>query len=118
MPVTPETFALAFNRFLAGLTDYSTDQRGDVGSWIRVAGLLALGSSIAIASGQAEPLAWISQNSFELAIAGIVKLGMEKLEPVRAAAWRAWRMIRAVDAGNCWILEGNDVWGFDVRDER
>ena len=109
---------MAYDFFSRALDDYSTDQRGDVGSWIRVAGLLALGQAISIASQKAEPKFWVSQDMLETALRGIIKLGMEKLEPVRAAAWRSWGLLRTCRADQTWEWIGNEVWSFDVKDER
>ena len=111
-------FDQVFNAMLKSLGDYSTDQRGDVGSWIRVAGVDGLGQAIAVASQQPEPQELISTDKFQAAIGGIVKLGMEKLEPVRAASWRTWRLLHDVHAGSVWKWEGDEVWDFEAKDNR
>ncbi len=118
MVVNPEQLQASYNAFQNALFDYSTDQRGDVGSWIRVAGLLALGKAIAIAATQATPVDWLSQERFEQAVGGMIKLGMEKLEPVRAATWRSWRLMKSVKANEHWKWDGREVRDFDVPDER
>ena len=111
-------FKAAYATFLKALTDYSTDQRGDIGSWIRIAGLTALSRAIATAVTLPGTHDWVSQRDFDAAIDGIVKLGVEKLEPVRAASWRAWRRLKAAQAVQCWHWESKNVWTFEVQDER
>ena len=63
----------------AGMEDYATDQRGDVGSWIRVSccrGLSSLPGATTICS----------MDTWELVVARMLKLAVEKLEVVRQAA--------------------------------
>ena len=105
--------------FLHALTDYSTDQRGDVGSWIRAAGLYALGQAVVVAVRR-ESLATdlIPQDAFEKVVGGIVKQGTEKLEPVRAAAWRSWNIMQSVQADHIWQWKGKTIWMFDVKGDR
>ena len=104
---------------IQALSDYSTDQRGDVGSWIRVASLNGLGGMMshlsrdhlarAELSDQQSGLP-ISQAQFELAMTGVVKLLVEKLEPVRAAAARCWGLMRQAGAEQVWTwVEGRLV---------
>jgi len=77
-----------------------------------------LGQAIAIASRREDAQLLIPPEKFRAAIGGIVKLGMEKLEPVRAASWRAWRVLRDVQAGQVWDWELAQVWDFESKDER
>ena len=103
---------------LNSLSDYSTDQRGDVGSWIRIAGIHALGQVISSLSEISEsPLAWISQDQFENAIGEIVKQGMEKLEPVRGAVWKTFRLLRRTRANDIWVWNGSSLWKFGLEDD-
>ena len=117
-PVDGAQFADSFEAFLEALNDYSTDQRGDIGSWVRGAGLAALGQAITVAAAQAKPLGLLSQQTFQAAIGGIVKLGVEKLEPVRMASWRAWRDMRAARVQEKWKWEGEAIWSFETKDAR
>lgn len=118
MPVNTDQFQAAFKAFLGALTDYSTDQRGDVGSWIRCASLLALGQAISIAAAQGNGTDLVTQDLFEAAVGGMAKLGAEKLEPVRASAWRAFSMLRESQAGARWKWEASGVWDFAAKDDR
>lgn len=116
--VNVSQFKAILGAFISALEDYSTDQRGDVGSWIRLAGINALAQGISVASRQPAPQEYINPDDLDLAIGGILKLGMEKLEPVRAASWRAWRAIRDVEAQTRWRWNLADIWDFEVKDDR
>jgi hypothetical protein len=66
-----------------GLEDYSTDQRGDVGSWIRITCAQSLPSIIRMGrrvEGRLDTAACLD------AVRGLLKLSIEKLETVRVAA--------------------------------
>lgn len=108
--------------FITALSDYSTDQRGDVGSWIRVAALRALRETISALCrcDVYEPDAPVNgikqvvpQDLFEDVISGMARLGVEKLEPVRAAAAFAWTGLREGGAGRIWIWEGEGAFGLE-----
>jgi hypothetical protein len=118
IPVDAAQFHAAFNAFLGALTDYSTDQRGDVGSWIRCAGLIALGQAVSIAAAHKSGTELVTQEMFEQAVGGMIKLGVEKLEPVRASAWRGVRMLRDSQAVARWHWEGSGIWDFTAKDDR
>jgi hypothetical protein len=94
----------------SSLSDYSTDQRGDVGSWIRVAALKALRLLLLDACSSSSATKVISQDVFEDIISGFVRLGVEKLEPVRAAAAFAWTSLRTGGAAAKWAWEGSDAF--------
>ncbi|EIN12617.1 TBCD protein [Punctularia strigosozonata HHB-11173 SS5] len=79
-----------FDALYAGLDDYTIDERGDVGSWIRMAcmdGLTAFAESL-MAKGLAkdELEQYLPPDRYHLAVAGILKQGMERLDNVRACA--------------------------------
>jgi len=116
--VDAEHYRLVFDALLKALADYSTDQRGDVGSWIRSVAIAGLGQAITVASRQSDCKRLVSQQQFQAAVGGMIKLGMEKLEPVRAASWRAWRLLHDVQAGEKWDWDGAQVWNFVTKDDR
>lgn len=72
------------------LSDYSTDQRGDIGSWIRITGLSALGQMLSISTICSQ----IDEETLDCAIGGIVKQGVEKLEPCRSQAYSTLSQLR------------------------
>ncbi|ORY25084.1 armadillo-type protein [Naematelia encephala] len=110
-------FHSIFSAFIASLADYSTDQRGDVGSWIRIVGLAALGDTIAFTAEQQpdERLSLISQDQFEEAVEGIVKQAVEKLEVVRAEAAAALAKMRQAGANEAWEWSGIDALSLDCN---
>ncbi|GHJ90423.1 hypothetical protein NliqN6_6825 [Naganishia liquefaciens] len=91
-----EDFERCFHSFLDGLDDFSTDQRGDVGSWIRATCAQALPFLVRVASRIEGRLG--RAGIFE-AVRGLLKLVVEKLETVRVAAGPALREILAEQAG-------------------
>lgn len=70
----------------SGMDDYSTDQRGDVGSWIRVSCCRGIASLTEINRGCFE-------KTSELATSRLLKLAVEKLEVVRHAALSTLRAL-------------------------
>lgn len=75
-----------FEAHKQGLLDYSTDQRGDVGSWIRVScsnGIRCLMELLPEGAG----------NIKEQAVNLLLRLSLEKLQVVRLAAIRALNVV-------------------------
>jgi hypothetical protein len=81
-------------------------------------GIKALSTAISIAASLDDATTWLDQAAFELAVGGILKLGMEKLEPVRAASWRAWREMRDAKVHKVWKWDISDIWTFATPDDR
>lgn len=78
---------------LLGLEDYSTDQRGDVGSWVRLSCISGLRSLVSIFSqvnlkqdSQSELHQWLSQDVLIKIIGGLMKQMVERIDNVRDAA--------------------------------
>ena len=93
--------------FVIALSDYSTDQRGDVGSWIRSCAMEALGLTIATAAKKG--LEIVPQSLFEEVVGGIVKQAVEKLEPTRTAAALALARLRSAEAQRTWTWENHET---------
>jgi hypothetical protein len=91
---------------ISALSDYSTDQRGDIGSWIRITGLAALGQMLSVSTIYSQ----IDQNTLNLAIGGIIKQSMEKLEPCRSQAYTTMTQLR--NSGVQW--GGQEAMNFDT----
>ncbi|KAJ9116353.1 hypothetical protein QFC22_004794 [Naganishia vaughanmartiniae] len=81
--VSTEEFFKCYTSFLDGLDDYSTDQRGDVGSWVRIACAQALPSLTRMAKAMDTTL---GDEGCLHAVYGLIKLSVEKLETVRVVA--------------------------------
>ncbi|WVF65933.1 hypothetical protein IAT40_000671 [Kwoniella sp. CBS 6097] len=100
--VSPAQLSSILAALLAGLDDYTTDQRGDVGSWVRSTSLNSLGriiSSIPHDSGI------ITKETLAPIIGGTIKQGVEKLESVRGEA--ALALARIKESG--WTWEGQNA---------
>ncbi|EMD39955.1 hypothetical protein CERSUDRAFT_45983 [Gelatoporia subvermispora B] len=73
-----------------GLGDYSTDERGDVGSWVRMACIKGLTSVVQTLAAHAAVLPTFEQYlppaKCHSAIGGILKQGVERLDNVRQQA--------------------------------
>ncbi|KAI9724156.1 MAG: hypothetical protein M1812_000875 [Candelaria pacifica] len=72
------------------LEDYTIDQRGDIGSWVRLAAIDAVAAApeqvtVGSCSGQDE------------VFAGICRLAAEKLDKVRIRAWACLQVLRSQD---------------------
>jgi hypothetical protein len=79
-----------YNALISGLDDYTVDDRGDVGSWIRIASIQALTSVsvtlLTLAKTDATYTDYIPADLYQKAIAGILKQGVERLDNVRQQA--------------------------------
>ncbi|OCF59625.1 cofactor D [Kwoniella mangroviensis CBS 10435] len=106
--VTPTQLTSILQSFLQGLGDYTTDQRGDVGSWVRVQSLISIGNVLSTLDSQ---LNLVSEKAFDDLIGGIIKQGVEKLESVRGEAARTLAKLR--EAG--WEWEGMGGMKVDLR---
>lgn len=85
-----------------------------------MAGIAALEQAVSRARslGAAQALQFLPQNLFLALVIGIVQQGVEKLEPVRAAVWRAWRTLSKCHEGSDWQWEGQQAWDFEMSDTR
>lgn len=75
---------------LAGLDDYSMDERGDVGSWIRITCVNGLTTCAELLLTHAATISEFEQylppQTFHNAVGGILKQGVERLDNVRQQA--------------------------------
>lgn len=73
-----------------GLDDYTSDERGDVGSWIRVACVHSLTAFAEVLFSHSENLPAFAQyfpaSKYHDAVGGILKQGVERLDNVRQQA--------------------------------
>ena len=91
--VASETFTAVARAFVDALSDYSTDQRGDIGSWIRIVALKALGKALSLPQASAT----LSRSFVDEALGGIIKQSVEKLEKCRAEACKTLQRLRRAD---------------------
>lgn len=75
---------------LHGLEDYSIDERGDVGSWVRIACLRGLTACCEILITNANTMSgfaeYIPAEKYHSIVAGVLKQGVERLDNVRQDA--------------------------------
>jgi len=76
-----------FDAILLGLEDYTVDQRGDVGSWVRSASLIAL-SKISTH----HPLS-LGKEKRGRAVRGCLGLTVDRIDSLREVAWGASRTV-------------------------
>ena len=79
--------AQCLDALLEGLTNYTTDQRGDVGSWIRISCVFGLSTLVQILFTHSKSLPnfieYFPPEKYHAAIGGILKQGVERLDNVR-----------------------------------
>nr|XP_019014520.1 uncharacterized protein I206_00602 [Kwoniella pini CBS 10737]OCF53301.1 hypothetical protein I206_00602 [Kwoniella pini CBS 10737] len=105
MIISLSQFKDILQTFIQGLNDYTTDQRGDVGSWVRIQSLNSIGK----VSLNLDPTttSTVSMLLGEI-IGGIVKQGVEKLESVRGES--AMTLAKLRKAGLQWDgMEGMNI---------
>ncbi|KAF9808522.1 hypothetical protein IEO21_07853 [Rhodonia placenta] len=84
---------------LDGLTDYTSDERGDVGSWVRIACVKGLTTFAETMFGHARELPnfpeYFPASRYHDAVGGILKQGVERLDNVRQQAGECFlRLLR------------------------
>ncbi len=79
-----------YSALISGLEDYTTDERGDVGSWVRIASIQGLTyvsvTLLSLAKSETTYIEYIPANLYQEAIAGILKQGVGRLDNVRQHA--------------------------------
>jgi hypothetical protein len=82
---------------LAGLADYTVDERGDVGSWVRMACVKGLTAYVLSSFRYARSVSSLEErlpvNLYHASIAGILKQGVERLDNVRQLAGQSFMQI-------------------------
>ena len=85
--VTPTMFQNIFQGMMNALEDYSVDNRGDVGSWVRESALICLTRltlQFAAMSYHGEP--YLTEDNIAHLVAGILKQCVEKTDKIRLVA--------------------------------
>ncbi|KAK1233808.1 hypothetical protein PQX77_003014 [Marasmius sp. AFHP31] len=104
--LAPEIVNSMLDALLDGLTDYSVDERGDVGSWIRIASLRGLDTFVAIMLRVAESLSvpeeYLPPAKFQNIVQGVLKQGVERLDNVRMEAGQVFRNMLSSTSASKW----------------
>lgn len=109
-------YVSSLSTFLSCLSDYTVDQRGDVGSWVRLAALAALRQYVVQAISALPPsqpvLELLPQARLDEVVGGMAKQAVEKLDNVREVAGRCLlEVVGAVEASRGrWEVRGGGVW--------
>jgi hypothetical protein len=103
---------------LEGLEDYTLDERGDVGSWIRmvcIRGLTAFAEILFSKSSSLPRFAeYLPGSKYHAAVSGILRLGVERLDNVRQTAGEHISRLLvlplpAVADSRLWQIEGETL---------
>ncbi|KDQ11508.1 hypothetical protein BOTBODRAFT_457108 [Botryobasidium botryosum FD-172 SS1] len=115
--LNPAHTSKIFEAFISGLDDYTTDERGDVGSWIRLACIEGVGSvsqCFLENSGTLQPFEdWLPLNSYHEAIGRILKQGVERLDNVRQ---KAGEQIMTIVQQSLPDIPGIQAWRMDGQE--
>lgn len=110
--------AKCLGALLEGLTHYNTDERGDVGSWIRISCVLGLSTFVRTLFTHSKSLPNFSEylppGKYHAAIGGILKQGVERLDNVRHQAGIQFvKLLRSplpeVDGKERWKIFGAEI---------
>lgn len=108
-----------YNALISGLDDYTVDERGDVGSWIRIASIQGLTSVsvtlLTLAKTDATYIDYIPADLYQKAIAGILKQGVERLDSVRQQAGESIHCLLkcplpSMGNANPWKFHGEELF--------
>ena len=83
---------------LKGLDDYTSDQRGDVGSWIRLACLRGCAELVRSILAEPQPGTWLTVDEYRDVLGKMLKLAVERIDGVRRGAGEALEKIVLLDA--------------------
>ena len=113
--VSSEVVNTLVDALLGGLDDYTIDERGDVGSWIRIVCIQGLTSTSELLFRDARSIpdfdSYFPPQKYHAAIAGILKQGVERLDNVRQQAGACFMKfltlsLPSVNGGDRWRLPG------------
>ncbi|KAK7048329.1 TFCD-C domain-containing protein [Favolaschia claudopus] len=112
--ISAETFNALLDALLKGLEDYTNDERGDVGSWIRIACLRGLTviceMMLNIPNSNSIPLdEYFPAVKYHKIIAGVLKQGVERLDNVRQEAGDCFQVLLRLakpDLRSGWVPNG------------
>ncbi|KAF9779616.1 TBCD protein [Thelephora terrestris] len=116
--ISPKLANQCFDALLEGLTDYTTDERGDVGSWIRISCVHALSKFVRILFIHSESLPnfvdYLPPEKYHTAVGGILKQGVERLDNVRQQAGVQFLELLRLDLPEVhgkerWRIFGNEM---------
>ncbi|KAL4080682.1 armadillo-type protein [Scleroderma citrinum] len=111
----PEVVRVLFDALDGGLDDYTTDERGDVGSWIRIACIEGLTSIIGdlfrVSASLPDFASFLPPHRYHHVVGRILRQGVERLDNVRQIAGESFIRILSlsppsVDEPESWRVRG------------
>ncbi|EST09962.2 Tubulin-specific chaperone D, C-terminal [Kalmanozyma brasiliensis GHG001] len=103
---TPDLLNRALQSLVGGLEDYATDQRGDVGSWVRLSCIAGLRDVLKLCRRHARQ---IDRAQLDEAVGGMWKQAAERIDHVRCAAGTAVLCLYRAYQGDEVRPQGYDV---------
>ncbi|KAH7921320.1 ARM repeat-containing protein [Leucogyrophana mollusca] len=116
--LSPDAVRAIFDSLDTGMDDYTMDERGDVGSWIRMAciqGLTSVIESLFAVAGDLPRFAdYLPPARYHSAIARILRQGVERLDNVRQLSGECFLRLLglplpAVENRESWRIQGESV---------
>ncbi|GAA5987294.1 hypothetical protein JCM5350_008137 [Sporobolomyces pararoseus] len=118
-PLTQDRYSQAFESLLPGLHDYTNDQRGDVGSWVRATTLRSLTSLVPSLLDGSNPFTLVlTQTQLDTLIGTFAKLALERIDTVREAAGLGLLELARIETnGEKLIMKGKDLLSGALSEE-
>ncbi|KIK69557.1 hypothetical protein GYMLUDRAFT_79682 [Collybiopsis luxurians FD-317 M1] len=116
--LTADVVLSLFDALLDGLDDYSVDERGDVGSWIRIACVKGLGTMAKTLITRAHDIqnfeSYLPAVKYQDSIRGILKQGVERLDNVRQESGRTFLKLLSlpppdINRSDQWTVQNSDL---------
>ena len=101
-------FRSIFTALLRGLDDYTIDERGDVGSWIRIACIRGLGA-LSGAVFKDTNIMWLEEDVWHEVVGSVLKQGAERLDNVRGEAGAVIVEWVGRPEGTRWSMDGREL---------
>lgn len=107
--INSATSCALYDALLAGLEDYTVDERGDVGSWVRIAcirGLTVISKRLLLRASAIDLEAYLPPQRYHDAIGRILRTGVERLDNVRQEAGVCFvQLLRMNPPAKPWEIE-------------
>ncbi|TFK27742.1 TBCD protein [Coprinopsis marcescibilis] len=109
--MSTDTAQTLFNILLTGLEDYAIDERGDVGSWARIASIQGLTTICELFMNAAGSIPrfeeYFPSNLYSTVVSAVLKQGVERLDNVRQEVGKGLeRLLRCQYPSDDWSLPG------------
>ncbi|GAA5864093.1 hypothetical protein JCM8547_005133 [Rhodosporidiobolus lusitaniae] len=106
----------SFDALLLGFSDYTTDQRGDVGSWVRISTLKAWASVLPALLAAPSTSSACTEHLVDKVVSCMLKQAVERLDNVREVAGKALMKVWGELGGK--VVKRAEVWEAVEAEER